>query len=77
MTDLSLQPAQGTDEPTNDVDFDVIADGEAVGRIVLASTGVWFWTIDASRMRGHDSFQGHEATRETAMQAFAKSWHRE
>jgi hypothetical protein len=77
MTELLLQPAQGADDPSSDADFDVIADGEPVGRIVFASTGVWFWTIDASRMRGHDSFQGYEATREAAMQAFAKSWHRE
>jgi hypothetical protein len=77
MADLLLQPAQGADDPSSDADSDVIADGEPVGRIVLASTGVWFWTIDGSRKRGHDSFQGYEANREAALQAFANSWHRE
>jgi hypothetical protein len=54
-----------------DDDFDVLADGAVVGRILkvhAAPVGSpWMW------MLAH----GYAATRETAMAAFAKSWRRE
>jgi hypothetical protein len=64
------------------VDFDVLAEGEVVGRLMVAelSSGlgtVWLWTIDPSHRDRRFPNHGYEATREAAMQAFAKSWHRE
>jgi hypothetical protein len=37
----------------------------------------WVWTIDLALSDGRDPTHGFEATREAAMQAFARSWHRE
>jgi hypothetical protein len=51
----------------NDDDFDVLAGGAVVGRIFKANAS-WMWTL---------AFGHHEATREAAMAAFAKSWRRE
>jgi len=59
-------------------DYDVLENGEVVGRIFLASAGgpdgrPWMW---ASGHNGDYSRAAHgfEATREDAMAAFAKSW---
>jgi hypothetical protein len=76
MTDLLLQP---TGNPTQ---YEVIADGQIVGRIALFSAlrghrRPWVWTIDLAFHEGHDPAHGFEATREAAIQAFARSWHRE
>jgi hypothetical protein len=70
-------PAQGPD------DYDVIGnDGEVIGRIVKAvatpAGTPWMWTLahgyyHEDRMPTH----GYEATREAAMQGFARSSHRE
>jgi hypothetical protein len=38
---------------------------------------VWLWTIDLSHRDRRFPNHGYEATREAAIQAFAKSWHRE
>ena len=65
----------------NDDDFDVLADGVVVGRIMKAAAvpvGMsWMWTLAF----GHDEDGvptcGYAATREAAMAAFAKSWRRE
>ena len=61
-------------------DYDVIADGVVVGRIMKAAAAPvgqpWMWTLvlyHESRTPTH----GYEATREDAMAAFAKSWRRE
>jgi hypothetical protein len=37
----------------------------------------WSWTLAYSFHEGRTPTRGHEATVEAAMQAFAKSWHRE
>jgi hypothetical protein len=75
MTELLLQP---TADPSN---YEVIAgSGQPVGRIALYGTShmkPWLWSIDHQFHDGHDPVRGFEATREAAMQAFAKSWHRE
>jgi hypothetical protein len=65
----------------NDDDYDVLADGAVVGRILKATASPqglpWMWTLaygyHEDRVRTH----GHEPTREAAMAAFAKSWRRE
>ena len=63
-----------------DDDFDVLADGEVVGRIFKANAGPvgspWMWTL----MVGYEDrtpTHGYEPTREAAMAAFAKSWRKE
>ena len=60
-------------------DYDVIGkDGEIIGRIVRTATGpagkAWMWSV-ATRRNGEGPVLGYEATREAAMQAFAKAWH--
>jgi hypothetical protein len=60
----------------------VIAAGQIVGRIALFSVLLdhsrpWIWTIDPAFHKGHDPAHGFEVTRKAAMQAFARSWHRE
>jgi hypothetical protein len=35
----------------------------------------WLWPLD--HLQGREPTHGFEATREAAMQAFAKSWHRD
>jgi hypothetical protein len=59
-------------------DYDVLADGVVVGRIVkAAATPVgkpWMWTV---LLGHHEDRTGFEPTREAAMGAFAKSWRRE
>jgi hypothetical protein len=61
-------------------DYDVLEDGVVVGRIFLSPGAPrgrpWMWTS------GHygdirRAAYGYEQTREEAMQAFARSWHRE
>jgi hypothetical protein len=55
----------------NDDDYAVLCNGVVVGRIMQAAAvpvGMsWMWTL---------AFGHHEATREAAMAAFAKSWRR-
>jgi len=41
MTDLLLQPTGDPD------DYEVVADGQVVGRIVLVA-GAWSWSIDTT-----------------------------
>jgi hypothetical protein len=68
----SRPPATGAE------DYDVIGkDGEVVGRIMKTGTGPagmpWMWSL-AARRDGEGPVLGYEATREAAMEAFAKSW---
>jgi hypothetical protein len=69
MTDLLLQPTGDPD------DYEVVVDGEVVGRIVLL-TGAWSWAIDTAFRPARLPVCGFEPTRDAAMQAFARSWHR-
>lgn len=78
MTDLLLQPvpAGGSNE------YEIIADGRVIGRITLISAASkasmpWVWSIDLAFHDDRDPVLGFEATRGAAMQAFARSWHRE
>jgi hypothetical protein len=80
MTDLLLrQVAESRAGAEGQDDFDVIGpDGLVIGRIFKAATlppgTPWIWTIAYSAC---EPAHGHEATREGAMQAFARSWYRE
>jgi hypothetical protein len=61
-----------------DDDFDVLCNGEIVGRIMKAAAAPvgrpWMWTV----LYGyHDDRTGYEPAREAAMAAFAKSWRRQ
>jgi hypothetical protein len=84
MTDILLRKAQaGRAGAQGDNDYDVIGtDGVAIGRIFKATTspGVltpWMWTLAFGHHEDRTPTYGYAATRETAMQAFARSWHRE
>jgi hypothetical protein len=65
----------------NEEDFDVLANGEAVGRIFKANAAPvgspWMWTLIFPHHEGRTPAHGYAATREAAMTAFAKSWRRE
>jgi hypothetical protein len=74
MTDLLLKPAPGRGPN----DYEVIADDWIVGRIVLSDVSPadrpWMWSLDHEFYQGREQTHGYEATREHAMQAFARSW---
>ena len=75
MTDLLLRPAQSDD------DYDVIGPGGLViGRIFKATSFVrtpWMWTLAYGEHENRTPTHGYEATRDAAMQGFARSWYRE
>ena len=83
MTDLLLRQAQASRAGAQgDDDYDVIvADGTVIGRIFKATTSPagtpWMWTLAYGDHEDRTPTHGYEATREAAMQAFARSWHRE
>jgi len=60
----------------NDDDFDVLADGAVVGRIMkvhAAPVGSpWMWTLAFGHHEDFTPTHGYAATREDAMSAFAK-----
>ena len=62
-------------------DYDVIADGVVVGRIMKAAAAPvgqpWMWTLAFGPHEDRTPTHGYESTREAAMAAFAKSWRRE
>ena len=64
----------------SDDDFDVLADGEIVGRIFKVNAAPvgspWIWTLIFQHHEGRSPTHGCAATREAAMAAFAKSWGR-
>jgi hypothetical protein len=65
----------------DDDDFDVLADGVVVGRIMkteAAPVGMpWMWTLAFGHHEDRAPTHGYAATREATMAAFAKSWRRE
>jgi hypothetical protein len=65
----------------NDDDFDVLANGAVVGRIMKAAAAPdgapWLWTLAFGHHEDRTPTHGYEPTREAAMAAFAKSWRRE
>jgi hypothetical protein len=64
----------------SDDDFDVLANGVAVGRIFKANAAPvgspWMWTLAFEHHKARAPTHGYAATREAAMTAFAKSWRR-
>ena len=64
----------------NDDDYDVLADGAVVARIMktaAAPVGLpWMWTLAFGHHKDRTPIYGYEPTREAAMAAFAKSWRR-
>jgi hypothetical protein len=66
----------------NEDDYDVVADGLVVGRIMKAAAAVpvgmsWMWTLAYDYHEDRTLTHGYAATREDATAAFAKSWRRE
>jgi hypothetical protein len=64
-----------------DDDFDVLADGVVVGRILKANAAPeassWMWALAFGFHEYRTPTHGFAETREAAMAAFAKSWRRE
>jgi hypothetical protein len=64
-----------------DDDYDVLCEGEIVGRIMKAAAAPvgtpWLWTLAYGFHEDRTPTHGCAATREAAMAAFAKSWRRE
>jgi hypothetical protein len=83
LTQLILKRASAS-RPSgewSDDDYDVLADGIVVGRIMRASAAPegtpWLWTLAFGHHEDCIPTHGHWPTREEAMAAFAKSWRRE
>jgi hypothetical protein len=65
----------------SDDDYDVLAEGEVVGRIMKVNAVpvgmAWMWTLAFGYHEDRTPTHGYAETREAAMAAFAKSWRRE
>jgi hypothetical protein len=65
----------------DDDDYDVLADGVVVGRIMATAAAPvgqpWMWTLAFGYHEDRTPTHGYAETREAAMAAFAKSWRRE
>ena len=63
----------------NDDDYDVLADGRVVGRIMHAAAAPvgasWLWTYGFDPLE-RQTAHGYCATREVAMATFKKCWER-
>jgi hypothetical protein len=59
--------------------YDVVSEGRVVGRIFLSAGPApsWLWILAYRFHEGRSPTRGQEATIDAAMQAFAKTWHRE
>jgi hypothetical protein len=83
VTGLLLRKAQAVRAGAQDEeDYDVIgADGLVIGRIFKATKSpigtLWMWALTYGHYEDRSPTHGYEATREAAMQAFARSWDRE
>jgi hypothetical protein len=64
-----------------DDDYDVLADGVVVGRILNATASPvgapWMWTLIFGQREDRTPTHGYAATREASIAAFAKNWRRE
>src|ERR1700745_3438400 len=79
MTQLVLKRASAS-RPSGEWgedDYDVLADGAVVGRIMRAAAAPegtpWLWTLAFGHHEGPTPTHGYEATREAAIEAFAKT----
>ena len=72
---LSRSSGQWSDE-----DYDVLADGKVVGRILEEGSRFdppelrWFWSITEIAPAAPNVTNGHAATREEAMAKFREAW---
>jgi hypothetical protein len=82
MTQLILKRAALSRPPGEwkDDDYDVLADGAVVGRMMKAAAAPvgtpWLWTLAFGHQEDRTPTHGYEPTRESAMTACAKSWRR-
>jgi hypothetical protein len=64
----------------SDEDYDVLADGIVIGRVMKAAAAPvgtpWLWTLAFGQHEDRTPTHGYEPTREAAMEGFAKSWRR-
>jgi hypothetical protein len=78
---LKRAAASRTSGEWREDDYDVVADGIVVGRIVKAAAAPegtpWLWTLAYGHHGERKPTHGYESTREAAMAAFAKVWRRE
>ena len=78
---LNRASASRTSGQWKEDDFDVLADGVVVGRIMKAAASPvdapWLWTLAFGHHEDRTPTHGYAQTREAAMAAFAKSWRRE
>jgi hypothetical protein len=62
----------------SDDDYDALADGEVVGRIMKVigapEDTPWMWTLAYGHHRDRSPTHGFEATREAAMAASPRAW---
>jgi len=65
----------------NEDDYDVLAEGEVVGRIFKAAASPvgtsWMWTLAYGYYEDRTPTHGYAETRDASMAAFAKSWRQE
>jgi hypothetical protein len=77
---LKRASASRTSGEWNDDDYDVLADGVVVGRIMKAAAAPigspWMWTQAFGHHEDRTPTHGYAETREAAMVASAKSWRR-
>jgi hypothetical protein len=82
MTQLILKRANASrlSGRWSEDDYNVLAEGEVVGRImkVIAApeSTPWMWTLAHGYHRDRSPTHGFEPTHEAAMTAFAKTWRR-
>ena len=74
MTTLTMRPGVPNE-------YEVIADGQVIGRISLFSSSPagtpWMWSIDFAFHEGREYTRGFAASREAAMEAFTGCWFRD
>ena len=79
ITDAGWQASRSGGD-WNDNDFDVLADGIVVGRIMRAAAAPvgspCLWTLAYDHHENRSPTHGYEASREAATAAFARSWRR-
>jgi hypothetical protein len=65
----------------NDDDYDVLCDGDVVGRILKVHAApegsLWMWTLAFGHHEDRAPTHGYAPTREAATAAFAEGWRRE
>ena len=75
MTDLLLKRATASPGEV----YNVMCEERIVGRIMLSAEAgkPWMWSLYHGQHEDRTPTHGYEPTRESALHAFAKSWHRD